>query len=139
MLWYGLATSTRKTYTTATNSYTEYCAHFGKRLFPAQVGGLAAWIGHLGGRRLKPKTIKGYLAGLRYLRMDCIVDMAELEVYGHPILQRITAGLRRLYGGGDTRERRPITRDILLRLISRFVCLFHLSRSNAAKAMRRET
>ena len=46
--------------------------------------------------------------------------MAELEVYSHPILQRIIAGLRRLYGEGDTRERQPITRDILLKLISRF-------------------
>ena len=36
MLWYGLATSTRKTYTTATNSYTEYCALFGKRPFPVE-------------------------------------------------------------------------------------------------------
>ena len=36
------------------------------------------------------------------------------------MLQRIIAGLRRLYGEGDTRERRPITRDILLKLISRF-------------------
>ena len=105
---------------TATNSYTEYCALFGKRPFPAQVGGLAAWIGHLGGRRLKPKTIKGYLAGLRSLRLNCTLDTAELEVYSHPILQRIIAGLQRLYGEGDTRERRPITRDILLKLISRF-------------------
>ena len=46
--------------------------------------------------------------------------MAELEVYSHPILQRIIAGLRRLYGEGDTCKRRPITRDILLKLISRF-------------------
>lgn len=107
-------------YTTATNSYTEYCALFGKRPFPAQVGGLAAWIGHLGGRRLKPKIIKGYLAGLRSLRLDSTLDMAELGVYSHPILQRIIAGLRRLYGEGDTCERQPITRDVLLKLISRF-------------------
>ena len=54
----GLAPNTQKTYSTATNSYTEYCALFGKKEFPAQVGGLAAWIDYLGGRRLKPKTIK---------------------------------------------------------------------------------
>lgn len=69
---------------------------------------------------MKLKTIKGYLAGLQSLRLDCILDKAELEVYSHPMLQRIIAGLRRLYGQGDTRERRPITRDILLKLISRF-------------------
>ena len=115
-----MAPSTRKTYKTATNSYTEYCLLFGKTAFPAQVGGLAAWISYLGGRRLKPKTIKAYLAGLRSLRQDCTLDVTELEVYSHPILQRIIAGLRRLYGEGETHERRPITRDILLQLISRF-------------------
>ena len=36
------------------------------------------------------------------------------------MLQKIIVGLRRLYGEGDIRERRPITRDILLKLISRF-------------------
>lgn len=120
LLWYGLAPSTRKTYATATNSYTEYCTLFGKKAFPAQVGGLVAWIGHLRGQRLKPKTIKGCLAGLRLLWLDCTLDKAKLEVYSHPMLQRIIAGLRRLYGEGDTCERRPITRDILLKLISRF-------------------
>ena len=75
MLWYSLATSTQKTYSTATNSYTKYCAHFEKRPFPTQVGGLAAWIGHLGERRLKSKTINGYLAGFCSLRMDCTLDL----------------------------------------------------------------
>ena len=93
---------------------------FGRKAFPAQVGTLAAWIGHLGGRRSKPKTIKGYLAGLRSLRLDCTLDEAEPKVYSHPILQRVIAGLRRLYGEGDTRERRPITREVLLKLVSRF-------------------
>ena len=120
LLWYRLAPSTRKTYTIARKSYTEYCTFFRKRAFPAQVEGLAVWIGYLGERRLKPKTIKGYLAGLRSLRLDCTLDKTELEVYSHPILQRIIAGLRRLHGEGDTRERQPITRDILLQMISRF-------------------
>ena len=120
LLWYGLAPSTRKTYTTATNSYTESWALFGKRAFPAQIGELTAWIGHLEGRRLKPKTIKGYLAGLWSLCLDCTLDKTELEVYSYPILQRIIAGLQRWYGERDTHERRPITRNILLWLISRF-------------------
>ena len=104
----------------ATNSYTKYCTLFGKREFPAQVGGLAAWIGYLAGKRLKAKTIKAYLAGLRSLRLECTLDEAELKVYSHPILQRVIKGFRRIYGEGDTRERQPITRDILLKLISRF-------------------
>lgn len=69
---------------------------------------------------MKPKTIKGYLAGLRSLRLDCTLDKAELEIYSHPMLQRIIAGLRRLYGEGNTRKRWLITHNILLKLISRF-------------------
>lgn len=95
---------------------------FLKKALPAQVGGLAAWISHLGGGRLKHKTIsiKGYLAGLRSIRLDCKLGKTEMEVHSHPILHRIIADLRRLYGEGDARERRHITRDILLRLISMF-------------------
>ncbi len=74
----------------------------------------------MAGRRLKAKTIKGYLAGLRSLRLECTLGEAQLKVYSHPILQRIIKGFRRIYGEGDTRERQPITRDILLKLISRF-------------------
>ena len=84
------------------------------------VGGLASWIGYLAEKRLKAKAIKGYLAGLRSLRLECTLDEAELKVYSHPILQRIIKSFRRIYGEGDTWERRPITRDILLKLISRF-------------------
>ena len=46
--------------------------------------------------------------------------MVELEVYSHPILQKIIAGLQKLYREGDTCKRQPITHDILLKLISRF-------------------
>lgn len=60
------------------------------------------------------------MAGLQSLRLDYALDKAKLEVYGHLMLQRIIAGLRRLYEKGDTHEHRPITRNILLKLISRF-------------------
>lgn len=116
----GLTTSTQKPYIIATNSYTKHCALFGKNTFSAQVGGLKVWIGHLGGRRVKTKTIKGYLAGLQSLSLNCTLDMAKLEIYNHLILQKIIVGLQRLYGEGDTCECQPITFDILLKLISKF-------------------
>ena len=120
MLWYDLATSTRKIYTAAINRDTKYCALFEKRPLPAQVGGLAAWIGHLRGKKLKPKTFKGYMAGFCFLCLDSTLNMAMLEVYIYPILQKMIAGLQRLYRDGDTHGYRPITWNILLRLISRF-------------------
>lgn len=120
LLWYGLAPSTRKTYTTATYSYIKYCAVFGKRAFPTLVGDLTSWIGYLEGKRLKAKTIKRYLAGLQSLHLECTLDEAELKVYSHPMLQRIIKSFWRIYKEGDIWQRRPITCDILLKLISRF-------------------
>lgn len=69
---------------------------------------------------MKPKIIKGYLAGLQSLRLNCILDKTELEVYSHLMLQKIFADLRRLYSKRDTCKHWPITCDILLKLISRF-------------------
>ena len=70
--------------------------------------------------RRRTRRSSGYLAGLQSLYLERALDKTELEVYSHPILQRIIAGLRKLYGERDTRERQPITRDILLQLILRF-------------------
>ena len=78
------------------------------------MGGLAAWIGHLEERKLKPKIIKGYLVGVRSLRLNCTLDKTELEVYSYPIFSKIIAGFRKLHEKGDTYKRQPITHDILL-------------------------
>ncbi|KAF6238651.1 hypothetical protein HO173_003157 [Letharia columbiana] len=44
----------------------------------------------------------------------------DLEVFHHPLLQRVIAGIRRLRGEADTKERRPITRDLLLHILTQF-------------------
>ncbi len=44
----------------------------------------------------------------------------DLAVFHHPLLQRVINGVRRLRGEADTKERRPITRDLLLRVLSQF-------------------
>lgn len=49
-----------------------------KKPFLVQVGEIAEWIGYLQGKRLKPKTIKGYLAGLWSLYIEYTLDEAEL-------------------------------------------------------------
>ena len=38
----------------------------------------------------------------------------DLDIFSSPQLQRYIAGIRRLRGEADTKERRLITRDILL-------------------------
>lgn len=76
---------------------------------------LASWVAELGDRLTATKTIKLYLSGLRSYQVD--IGLGDLEVFQHPMLQRIIAGIRRLRGEKDTRERRPITRDILLKML----------------------
>lgn len=48
---------------------------------------------------LIPKTGKGYLVGLLSLRLDYILDKAELEVYSLPVLQKNLAGIPKGYIG----------------------------------------
>lgn len=72
--------------------YTKYCGLYNQRSFSTQVGGLAIWIGHLGCRKLKLKTIREYLAGFQSLQLDCTLDIFEFEVYTHSIFQKIIIG-----------------------------------------------
>ena len=120
LLWYDLVVSTQKIYTTTTNNYTQFFTLFGKRPFFIQKRELAAWISHLGGKKLKPKIIKKCLSGFWSLCLDYMLNKIQLEVYSYPILQRIIAGLQKLYKKENTDERWPITRNILLWLISSF-------------------
>ncbi|KAL2036351.1 hypothetical protein N7G274_010933 [Stereocaulon virgatum] len=41
----------------------------------------------------------------------------DLGVFHNPMLQRIIAGIRRCRGEAETKERRPITRDLLLKML----------------------
>jgi len=70
---------------------------------------------------VKSSTIKVYLTGLRSYCVDQGYSTAELEVFTHPQVQRTVKGARRLYPAREdtTRERLPITKDILLRVLSR--------------------
>ena len=44
----------------------------------------------------------------------------DLSVFHHPQLQRIIAGSRHLRDEANTKERRPITKDLLLQILSYF-------------------
>ena len=56
------------------------------------------------------------------------MSFEDLSVFQNPQLQRIIAGSRRLRGEADTKERYPITKDLLLRLLP------HLNRNTRYKA-----
>ena len=62
--------------------------------------------------------VKKYLTALRSAHMDMGYD--GLAVFHHPQLQRMIAGIRRLRGEPDTKERCPITKDVLMKLLPLF-------------------
>lgn len=112
-----MAVKTRKTYETARRNYTLHCKiHTRHQPFPATVTTLASWVAELGDTRTATKTIKSYLSGIRSYQVD--IGFEDLEVFHHPMLQRIIAGVKRLRGEKDKRERKPITRNILLDILS---------------------
>lgn len=114
----GLAAKTRRGYHTAVKFYRVHCALNGLAPFAATLTSLASSIAELSTKRVKAQTAKKYLTALR----SALVDMGYdgLAVFHHPQLQRIIAGIRRLRGESDTKERCPITKNMLLRLLPLF-------------------
>lgn len=88
--------------------------------FPASLFNLARWIAELGIRNLKANTIKSYLAGVRSFQVDIGATQDELKTFSHPTLFRSIAGIRRMNGEENTRERRPIMQQVLLRILPLF-------------------
>ena len=116
ILWWGLAPKTRRTYSTPVKSYYTHCGLNGiQPAFPATFYSLATWISKLSIKRVKAKTIKSYLTGVRSAHVD--MSYHDLSAFHSPDLERMVAGVRRLHGEADTRERRPITKDLLLQML----------------------
>ncbi len=120
-LWHGLASSTRKSYSTGQRSYLDfarlhpaYCAPDGG-LLPATQRGVMEWTASLGARGLQPKTIKAYLASLRSLHVDADLPFTACE---SPLVQRLLRGIKRCHGERDRNPKLPITLYILRQLCS---------------------
>lgn len=88
-LWWGLAERTQKSYQTATRGYILSCAILGKLSFPVSLETLLAWVADMGERRILPKSMKLYLAGVRSFQVDMETTKPELEVFYHPTLERV--------------------------------------------------
>ena len=87
-----------------------------KRALPAMPNSLCEWVAELGSKCLKMDTIIRYLTAVRSLH----VDLGYSTDSFHDVrLERIIRGIRRLCSEPDKRERKPITRDILPRLLRR--------------------
>ena len=85
---------------------------------PAIFYSLSEWVAILSVRRLKTKSIKAYLTDVRSAYMD--ISFEDLNVFHSPRLKRVLNDTRRLRDEAETQKRRPITRDILLQILSHF-------------------
>lgn len=61
--------------------------------------------------------MKSYITGVRSQQVD--LGYENLTVFHSPQLERIINGARRLHGEADTQERKPLTKDLLLKVLSK--------------------
>ena len=62
--------------------------------------------------------MKTYLGGVKSAYVD--TGFEQLDVFHHPLSQRVIVDIRKLRGEADTKERRPITGDLLLHYLTQF-------------------
>lgn len=60
------------------------------------------------------------MMGVRSVQVDIRATKTDLEIFHHPFLPHMIAGIRRLQGERGVREKRPITRPILIRMLNTF-------------------
>ena len=87
-----------------------------KRALPARPNSLCEWVAELGSKCLKIDIIKRYLTAVRSLYVDLGYN---IDSFHNIRLERIIRRFCCLYNEPDKRERKPITRDILLPLLRR--------------------
>ena len=84
------------------------CLCFGEELSPVKfclVFFVPRVAAYLRDRGINPKTIKQYINGIRSYQVDRGASKAELDIFHHPQLERIVAGIRRLRPAVQPRER----------------------------------
>lgn len=129
LIWAGLAPSTRRTYESGINKYVATChsRHPPLDPWPATFDKLSCFISvHAWGegdfRRLPHHTIRKYLSAIRSVHVDMNLDTA---MFNTPHLNLLVQGACNLFPGdlntsGPTRE--PLSRDLLLKLVSPDAC-----------------
>ncbi len=112
----GLADSTQRTYRSAQKRFLSFCKAGNFRAVPAAEEVLCRYVSRLAGEGLKHRTIKAYLAGIRFLH---VAEGADDPF--QPSLLRlhyILRGVKRCEAerGAERRPRLPVTPGILRQL-----------------------
>lgn len=123
-LWAGLKPSTRRTYSTATKSFESFCAHHNRAPWPAPFDLLYSWIvGRAFGEdsklipnqgQIRPATISAYVAALRSVHVDLRLPCTDFD---DECIKRLLAGINSLFPPERPKERTPMTKDVLIRLL----------------------
>ncbi|KAK6987608.1 DNA breaking-rejoining enzyme [Favolaschia claudopus] len=118
-LWHGLASNTRRTYSTGQRSFINFVKLYSLyndsgSILPATQPAVMSWIASLAGR-VQPKTIKNYLSAVRSLHVDADLPFSICE---SPVVQRLIRGIKRYHGEKDRKPVQPITRPILLTILA---------------------
>ena len=123
LLWAGLKEDTRTSYASATKSYESFCYLNGfTKAWPATQKSLGSWIVERAWGNTTPlmgqlqgTTIRTYVAALRSVHVD--LDLPT-TVFESPHTQRLINGAINLFPARSKIDRRPLSREMLLKVIS---------------------
>lgn len=112
----GLAGTTHKVYGSAQRRYWTFCRRVNEKPVPAAESTLCRFVSCLAAEKLKHRTIKTYLSGIRYLH----IAEGEGDPFTRPLhrLEYTLRGIKRCEAeaGVKKRERLPISPTILRRI-----------------------
>ena len=113
-LWWELVLKIRESYDTSIKSYMKYTTMHNRRFFfSTTVSQIVDWVATLRIRKLLAKTIDFYLINLRSYHVN--LDYSDLDF--NSLLKRIVVDIKRRNDEINTKKRRSITKNILLKLL----------------------
>ena len=117
-LWWELALKTRESYDTSIKSFMKYTTMHNRRsLFSTTMSQIVDWVTFLRTRKLLVKTIDFYLVSLRLYHVNLDYSDVDLKVFINSLLKRIVVDIKRRNDEINTKKKRSITKNVLLKLL----------------------
>ena len=114
LLWHGLAPRTRAGYIVAVNKFKQFATQSGVAPFPASFPLLSNWYADTV-TKTSTTTAQSYLSALRSHHVDLGLPTT---VFDDERLKQIIRGAKRQYGTSLVRDRKEITKDILVSIVT---------------------
>jgi hypothetical protein len=114
LLWHGLAPRTRAGYIVAVNKFKQFATRSGVNPFPASLSLLSNWYADTV-TKTSTTTAQSYLSALRRHRVDLGLPTTVFE---DERLKRIIRGAKRQYGTSLVRDRKEVTKEILVPIVA---------------------